>query len=140
MKVDQIAHILIRYNKLPKNIMEKLCFVIPKIDSWDFAALRDGKKELRHLRSKILGIPTKWNVDMADIDSKVAELERQIAIDNPAFEKMLEKKNAISLIPFLSDNDLIEENGRPSISESVEPTTLFKLKTLIPNSGLLKRD
>ena len=109
--------------------MEKLCFVIPKIDSWDFAGLRDGKKELRHLRSKILGIPTEWNVNMADIDSKVGELEKQIAMNNPKYEEMLEKKNAISLIPFLSDKDLKNgEDGHPSINESIEPTTLFKLK------------
>ena len=90
VKVDQIANILIRFNKLPKEIMEKLCFVIPRIDSWDFAALRDGKKELRHLRSKILGIPNEWNVNMADIDSKVSEVERQIAADNPKYADMLD--------------------------------------------------
>lgn len=31
-------------------------FVIPRIDAWDFARYRDGKVELRHLRSKILGL------------------------------------------------------------------------------------
>ena len=101
VKVDQIALILIRYNKLPKEIFEKLCFVIPKIDSWDFAALRDGRKELRHLRSRILGIPPEWNVNMADIDCKVSEVERRIALDNPKYAKLLAERNARSLMPFL---------------------------------------
>ena len=139
VKVDQIANILIRYNKLDAEIMEKLCFVIPRIDSWDFAALRDGRKELRHLRSKILGIPNEWNVNMADIDSKVSEVERQIAMDNPKYAKLLEEKNAVSLIPFLKGNEGTAGNGHKAASqEQYEPISLLKLKTMIPNSGILK--
>ena len=59
--------------------MEDLIFVIPRIDSWDFGKFRDGKVELRHLRSKILGLPKDCLVTLSDIDERVAELERELA-------------------------------------------------------------
>ena len=50
-KVDQIAAILVRYNNLDPSIMGDLCFVIPKIDPFEFKKYRDGQVELRKLRS-----------------------------------------------------------------------------------------
>ena len=54
--VEQIARIMIRYNSLPIDLMDMFTFVLPRIDAWDFAQLRDGKVELRHLRCKVIGI------------------------------------------------------------------------------------
>ena len=51
--VDQIAQILIRYKNLPQSTMESLCFVIPRIDSWDFTLLRDDKVTLQDMKKKI---------------------------------------------------------------------------------------
>ena len=48
--------------------MEELCFVIPKIDPFDFTKYRDGLVELRKLRSQILGISKDYIVNMEDID------------------------------------------------------------------------
>ena len=79
IKVDQIVSILIRYNKLDPKITENLLFVIPRIDAWDFCRYRDGKVELRHLRSKVLGLPKDWLVSLEDINQRVAEYEREIA-------------------------------------------------------------
>ena len=78
MKVNQIVNILIRYNRLDPKIAKQLFFVIPRIDAWDFCRYRDGKVELRHLRSKIIGLP-KDLVTLEDIDQRVAELKREIA-------------------------------------------------------------
>ena len=55
-KVDQIATILIRLNKLDPACVEDLIYVIPKIEPYDFAKFRDLEVALRSLRNKILGI------------------------------------------------------------------------------------
>ena len=65
--------------------MDPLCFVIPRIDAWDFAKLRDGKVELRHLRSKVLGIPQDYIISIEDVDAKVAEYERALKMQKPEF-------------------------------------------------------
>lgn len=77
-KVDQLSSIIVRYNKLSPQILDELNFVIPRIDAWDFAQYRDGKVELRHLRSKILGLPKGRIVTLEDINARVAEVEREI--------------------------------------------------------------
>ena len=92
-KVDQIAQILIRYNKLPQSIIEGLCFVIPRIDAWDFAKYRDGQVELRFLRGKVLGVPKDWSINMEDINAKVAEYERALKLQSPEY------RNSTSLMP-----------------------------------------
>lgn len=86
-KVDQIALIMIRFNKLSQDMLDKLCFVIPRIDAWDFAKLRDNKVELRHLRMKALGMPRESLLNMNDIDERVADYERLVL-------KKKEKKDA----------------------------------------------
>ena len=57
---------------MKSNALEGLCFVLAKIDSYDFTRLRDDKVELRQLRNRILGIPDKFIVTMEDIDQRVA--------------------------------------------------------------------
>lgn len=81
-KVDQIAAILVRYNNLDPRIMEELCFVIPKIDPFDFKKYRDGQVELRKLRSQILGINPDFIVNMDDIDARVVEYQRDLELKN----------------------------------------------------------
>lgn len=68
-------------------MLDKLCFVIPRIDAWDFAKLRDNKVELRHLRMKALGMPRESLLNMNDIDERVADYERLVL-------KKKEKKDA----------------------------------------------
>ena len=65
--------------------MESLCFLIPRIDAWDFSQLRDGKTELRHLRNKVLGIPKDCIVSMEEINAKVADYERSLKMQKPEF-------------------------------------------------------
>ena len=81
-QVDQIASILIRYKNLDPSIMEELCFVIPKIDPFDFTKFRDGKVEIRKLRSQILGIKKDFIVNMDDIQTKVNEYARDMELEN----------------------------------------------------------
>lgn len=52
---------------------------------------------------------------MADIDCKVAEVERQIALVNPVYAKMIEERNAVSLMPFLQKED--EKTASPLAAE-----------------------
>lgn len=70
-KVNQLASILVRYNKMESSVHESLCFIISKIDAVDFTRLRDDKSDLRQLRNRILGIPDKFIVSMGDIDAQV---------------------------------------------------------------------
>lgn len=57
-------------------MVEPLCFVIPRIDAFDFALFRDGKIELRQLRSKVLGIDKNKICSLEDINARVADYER----------------------------------------------------------------
>ena len=71
-KVSQLASILVRYNRMSTKVLEELCFVLKKIDAYDFTRLRDDKVDVRQLRNRILGIPDNFIVTMEEIDARVA--------------------------------------------------------------------
>ena len=72
-KVNQMATILMRWNKLDPACVEDLCYVIARTQPFDFAKYRDHEVSLKSLRNKILGIKDDYIVTLADIDNKFNE-------------------------------------------------------------------
>lgn len=63
-----MASILMRYNVMETSCLKDLCFVIKRVDAYDFTRLRDDKVDLRALRNKLLGVPDNYIVSMKDIN------------------------------------------------------------------------
>ena len=75
-----MASILMRYNRMQKNCLDDLCFVIEHADAYDFTRLRDDKVDLRTLRNKLIGIPDNYVVSMEDINTRVEQATAKLHI------------------------------------------------------------
>ena len=85
-KVNQLASILMRYKKIDHSLLKDLCFVIKRIDAYDFSRFRDDKADLRQLRNKVLNIPDDYIVSLKDIDARVEEESKKMKVTPLPFQ------------------------------------------------------